>query len=232
MTEYDAVLFDMDGVTVESAVHWRELEETEILPAAVDGEPPIEEIRALSVSDAYERLDSLDTVELTVSAEEFDALYDDNAATVYKNAALMDGYEDLLAALRRQGYAIGLVSASRRGWVEMVLDRFDLHDRYDVVVSSSDIEGPSKPDPTSYLAAAEGLGVDPARCVVVEDSRHGIEAAVEAGMYCFGLRGTANETSDLSTADQVVDSPAELRAAMAERGLLDAQQERSASTGR
>jgi HAD superfamily hydrolase (TIGR01509 family) len=216
MTDYDAVLFDMDGVTVETAARWRELEEEEILPAAVVGEPPIEEVRALSVSDSYDRLDALDGVELTVSAAEYDALYDDNATAVYQHTELMDGYLDLLGTLDSRGYSIGLVSASRRGWVEMVLDRFDLHDRYDVVVSSSDIEGPSKPDPTPYLAAAESLEVDPARCLVVEDSRHGIEAAVEAGMDCFALRGMGNENSDLSTADRVLDSSAELRSALVE----------------
>ncbi|WP_336327274.1 HAD family hydrolase [Halovenus sp. HT40] len=220
-SEFAAVLFDMDGVTVETADIWRDLEETEILPAAVAGKPPLEEVRALSVTDAYDRLNDLDSVELSVSAEEFDALYDDNAAEVYREqATLLDGYVDLIEALRAEGYATGLVSASRRGWVEMVLDRFDLHELYDVVVSSSDVEGPSKPDPKSYRVAAEKLGVKPEACIVVEDSPHGIDAAVGAGMYCIALRGAGNADNDLSRANRVVMSTPELRAVLAEISVL------------
>lgn len=220
-SEFAAVLFDMDGVTVETASVWRDLEENQILPAAVVDDPPIEKVRGLSVTDAYQRLDELDGVELAVSAEEFDALYDDNAAEVYRErATLLTGYVDLLDDLRSEGHATGLVSASRREWVEMVLDRFDLHKRFDVVVSSSDVEGPSKPDPKSYRVAAEKLGIEPEECIVVEDSPHGIDAAVDAGMYCIALRGAANADNDLSRANRVVMSAAELRAVLAEMWVL------------
>lgn len=220
MSEYEAVLFDMDGVTVETATIWRDLEETEILPAAVAEQPPIEKVRALSVADAYSRLAELDDVELTVSATEFASLYEQQASAVYRDrATLMQGYIDLLTDIRGQGCATGLVSASRGNWVEMVLDRFDLHELYDVVVSSSDFEGPSKPDPKTYSVAADRLGIQPEACLVVEDSPHGIEAAVEAGMYCIALRGVGNADNDLSAADRVVDSARELRSVLSEMGV-------------
>ena len=209
---YEAVFFDMDGVTVETADVWRELERTTILPAAVEGEPPVEMIRALSVADAYDRLVAADDVEVTVTRAAFDALYDEHATAVYgERAVLMDGYRALLADLRDAGIATGLVSASRRSWVDLVLDRFDLRSLYDVVVSSSDVDGPSKPDPTTYLVAAEQLGRDPARCLVVEDSPVGIEAATRAGMECIAFHTGTHDESALSAADHVVDAPESLR---------------------
>ena len=224
MSQYEAVLFDMDGVTVESATVWRELERTEILPAAVTGDIPFDAVRALSVSDAYDELATDDDVELRVSADEFDALYDTHAREVYYDrVTLMDGYRSLLDDIRGAGHATGLVSASRRGWVEMVLDRFELTGAYDVVVSATDFDGPSKPDPTTYRLAAEQLAIEPTACLVVEDSPHGIESAVAAGMTCLALRGEGNAEEDLSKADEVVSSPEQLRAAMAKRGLFDAQ---------
>lgn len=222
MTDYGAVLFDMDGVTVESAAAWRELERTEILPAATGDADALEAIRALSVADAYDRLEEMGSVDLQVDAAAFDELYDEHARTVYLDrAALMDGYTQFLTELHDAGSRVGLVSASRRAWVELVLDRFDLWADYDTVVSSSDIDGPSKPDPTTYLVAAEEIGLEPRDCLVVEDSPHGIEAATGAGMYCIALRGEGNADSDLSTADAIVDSPAELRESLRTRLALE-----------
>ena len=218
MSEYEAVLFDMDGVTVQTASAWRTLERTEILPAATAGTAPTDAVRALSVADAYDRLAAMDGVELTVDRGTFEDLYADHAAAVYRDHAdLLPGYRDLLVTVRAGGFAVGLVSASRRGWVETVLDRFDLHDAYDVVVSSSDIPGPAKPEPDIYLAAAANLGVAPARCLAVEDSPHGIAAATDAGTTCLALRGDGNADSDLSVADATVDSPAALRVELSER---------------
>jgi len=216
MTHYDAVLFDMDGVTVTSANAWRTLERETILPAAADG-VDIEEVRALSVADSYDRLQAMESVSLNVDREGFVELYDTYAREVYhERAALMDGYERFVEDLRAAGLAIGLVSASCRDWVEMVLDHHDLYDAYDVVLSADDVDGPSKPAPTPYQQAAAELDVDPERCLVVEDSLHGIESAVAAGAYCIALRGAGNRTTDLSQADAIADDPTELREIVAD----------------
>lgn len=208
---FDAVLFDMDGVTVETAKAWRDLERTTILPAATNGTAPPDAIRALSVGDAYDRLVRMDDVEVTVDETGYAALYEAHAEEVYlERARLMDGYVEVLETIREANVSTGLVSASRGAWVDMVLERFDLHDVYETVVSSSDIDGPSKPAPTPYLVAADDLGADPAQCLAVEDSPHGIDAAVAAGMDCLALRGAANTDSDLSAADAIVTSPEEL----------------------
>lgn len=73
----------------------------------------------------------------------------------------------------------------------------------------------SGPDPEAvHERAATELGVDPASCIVVEDSKNGVEAAVRAGTYCIAYRVDHNADRDLSRADAVVDGPAALRAAL------------------
>ncbi|RXK47854.1 HAD family hydrolase [Halorientalis pallida] len=213
MATFDAVCFDMDGVTVETAAAWYEIERNHVLPSAIaTGNPPPDAIRALGVDDAYDRLRSLDGITLAVDRETFRALYEERVDEVYRErATLMPGYLDLLETLAFDGLALGLVSASQRAWVEIVLDRFDLHDAYDRVVGADDIEGPSKPDPGIYEHAAERLGVAPKQTVAVEDSPHGIAAATAAGMYCIALRGDGNAEADLSAADTVVTEPVALR---------------------
>jgi HAD superfamily hydrolase (TIGR01509 family) len=185
VSAYEAVLFDMGGVTVETAAAWRRLERTEILPSATESAAPTDAIRALSVADAYARLTAMEGVDLTVDAQGFEALYTEHAAEVYRErACLMDGYRELLGRPRAGGVALGLVSASRRTWVEMVLDRFDLGG-----VSASDIDGPAKPEPGIYRVAARRLDLPPGRCLAVEDSTHGIAAATGVGVACLALRG-------------------------------------------
>lgn len=215
---HQAVFFDMDGVTVETASVWSEIERDHVLPNSVETNgddethaEALDVIRGMNVNDAYDRLVSMDGVSLNVNRDGFDALYKEKGDYVYhERATLMEGYHDIVSSLSSDGRPVGLVSASRRDWVEKVLDRFELHGYFDTVVSADDIDGPSKPDPTTYEQAAASIGVEPERSVAVEDSPHGIAAAVGAGMRCVAFRGDGNNDTDLSEAHEVVDSPSEL----------------------
>ncbi len=208
---HEAVFFDMDGVTVDTAGVWAEVEREHVLPNAVEDNTPevraeaLEAIRGQNVNDAYDTLVSMPNVSLAVDREGFDALYVEKGDYVYSDARLMDGYRELTSSLSADGRRVGLVSASRREWVEIVLDRFDLHGSFDIVVSADDVDGPSKPDPTTYEQAAAEVGVAPGRSVAVEDTAHGVEAAVGAGMRCVAY-GT-----DIPEADATVSEPDELR---------------------
>ncbi len=71
-----------------------------------------------------------------------------------------------------------------------------------MVVTAEDVTV-GKPDPQGYLAAARGLGVPPAACVVFEDAPAGVAAAKAAGMYCVAV-ATTHPPEDLTAADQVV----------------------------
>lgn len=76
-------------------------------------------------------------------------------------------------------------------------------------VFAGDVVPRKKPDPAIYLLAAKSLGVDPARCVVVEDSRIGLLAAKGAGMCCLVTRSSYTGSEDFTGADMVVDSLAD-----------------------
>ncbi len=204
----------MDGVIVDSQKYWSGYEHDRIFPQAVSGDIEPEDITGMNVEDLYDHLDA--NYETKLSKAAFLDCYDETATRVYReDAALMDGFHDLVAALREQGIKIALVSSSQRNWIELVLDEFDLGDAFDRVVSAQDIDAASKPAPDIFHHAAALLDVSPEDCVVVEDSTHGVEAAVTAGMYCIGYQ---NEGSgqDLTKADEIVPSPADLR-----RALLD-----------
>lgn len=95
------------------------------------------------------------------------------------------GARELLAAVRAEGLRSALVTATRRRLVEVALGTIGLS-WFDVLVTGDEIVKP-KPDPEPYLTAARLLGVDPSRCVAVEDSPAGLSSALAAGCTVIGV---------------------------------------------
>ena len=204
-----AVCLDMDGVLVDSEHYWVPLENETLLPEVVpDQDVAAEEITGMNYREIYDYLD--DNYETAVSRREFLGLFDDAAHEIFdKRVDLLPGLRKLSARLREEGIDLALVTSSPPAWIELVFDRFDLHDEFDAVVSADELDGPGKPGPDVYLHAAEKLGLDPEDCLAVEDSSHGIEAAHRAGMDVVGFR--FNGEPGEGPADVYVETPEELR---------------------
>lgn len=206
-----AVLFDMDGVIVNSEDYWHIFEEETLFPETLSGEhPENDEITGMNYREIYDYLDV--NYETTVSKAEFIALYDETSTTVYgEQVVLMDGFDGLTGTLRDRGAKLAIVSSAPKSWIETVIDRFSLAP-FDLVLSAEDIDGPGKPEPHVYEYAAAELDADPEDCTVVEDSENGTKSAARAGAYVIGYRTEANAETDLSAADIVANGPQELRA--------------------
>ncbi len=101
------------------------------------------------------------------------------------------------------GVPVGVASSSSVAWVEAHLARLGLRDRFGCVVGRSE-DVPSKPDPTSYRLACAQLGADPMQSVAVEDSPHGVSAAVAAGLFTVAVPHELTRSLDFSQADIVV----------------------------
>ena len=111
-------------------------------------------------------------------------------------ARFMDGFDavpgaaDFLAGLGAMPRAIA--SSSRAEYIGWALDRFGLAHHFAGHVYSADGWDRGKPHPDIYLAAAKGLGLDPATCLAVEDSPTGARAALAAGMTVIGFCGAGH----------------------------------------
>jgi beta-phosphoglucomutase len=121
-----------------------------------------------------------------------------------------DGVEELLADLKNSGFLTAVGSSAPRANLDLVLERVNLRDRFDACVSGEQVTH-SKPAPDTFLKAAEELALPPGRCAVVEDAVQGVEAGKAAGMPVAAVT-TTRERADLTIADIVVDSLAELTA--------------------
>ncbi|MFB6075419.1 MAG: HAD family hydrolase [Haloarculaceae archaeon] len=210
----DAVAFDMDGVLVNSEDYWIELERERILPEVVPGEEvPTEEFTGIFYEELYDVLDA--KYDVAVSYDRFTALYEGAAEDIYgEEVTLTRGTRELIAELRERGVPVAMVTASPPDWYETVLERFELP--FDETLSVAEIDGPGKPDPAVYEAAADRLGVAPEDLLAIEDSHHGTTAAARAGatVVAFGVGAAQVATGN---ADLVAETPEELAEIIRER---------------
>jgi HAD superfamily hydrolase (TIGR01509 family) len=124
-----------------------------------------------------------------------------------RGVPLRPGARELLAEVAAAGLPHALVTSSERGFMDAVLARTGL--RFDVLVCADDVSM-TKPDPEPYLLAAKLLGADPARCVALEDSPNGVASAQAAG--CRVIAVPSLIPIEPAPGRTVVGSLAELRA--------------------
>jgi len=174
-----AVLFDMDGLLVDSEPLWFEVERA--VMARLGGQWGEADQRAL-IGGSLDRTVSWLLAKAAAPASREDVarwLVDEMAALILaRGLPLQPGAGPLLAALDAAGVPCALVTASSRAIMDAVLTVTGLS--FDVTVCGEDVRR-GKPDPEPYLLAAARLGVPAAGCVVLEDSPTGIAAARAAG---------------------------------------------------
>ena len=196
-----AVIFDMDGVIVDSETRWKE-QEANFFKSCVPGwrEDHHERIVGMGVEDVYHHLAKEHG--LALGKTEFLDRCDVVARKVYLECAdCAEGFLELARDLKHRGVRTALGSSSPERWVRLVVDRFALSPLLDVIVSADDVGGRTKPLPDIYLEAAARLDVPTVECLAIEDSAVGMLAAKRAGMKVAGYRNGTNDAQDLSIAD-------------------------------
>jgi HAD superfamily hydrolase (TIGR01509 family) len=124
-------------------------------------------------------------------------------------APVLPGIEELMRSAREHRLQIGVASNSESGWVEGGLRRLGLRNYVQAVVTRDMVLHP-KPAPDIYLKAVQTLYVEPCHAVALEDSEPGCQAAKRAGLKAVAIPNQFSERQDLSIADLVVKSAAEL----------------------
>jgi HAD superfamily hydrolase (TIGR01509 family) len=205
----DAVIFDMDGVIVDSEIHWKTTEGyflQSLIPTWNMNDQ--DRIIGLGVHDVYTIL--VNTYHLQLSKAQFLAIYQEMANEIYgQKVSLMEGFAELLSTLNSNHIPVALASSSPASWINIMLQRFNLRESFKVVVSADELAGEGKPSPAIYLHTANRLGVRPDRCIAIEDSYNGVLSAKRAEMFCIGFRNGFNDEQDLSNADVIIHHFAE-----------------------
>jgi len=206
-TRFDAFIFDMDGLLVDSEPLWR-IAEIEMLSAV--GVPITEEdaiqttgLRTDEVVELwYSRYPWPDPPKKAIEAQIITRLI----ALVRERGKLMPGVRETLKAVSDAGYRLAIASSSSSEIIAAVLDTLGISD-YFQVAQSAEHEPYGKPHPGVYIEAARRLGVAPWRCLTFEDSPNGVIAAKAARMHCIAVPDPAlRNDRRLQAADLILPS--------------------------
>jgi HAD superfamily hydrolase (TIGR01509 family) len=202
-----AVLFDMDGVIVDTEplhrkAYFKMFEEVRIdvsenLYDSFTGQATLPICRTLC-----QHFDLSDTPETLVSIKRkhFKQLFENDSSL-----ALIDGVHDLIRDYHSNGLTLVLASSASMANINRIFDRFDLNKYFKAKISGADLKA-SKPHPEIFIKAAHLAGEHSKHCMVIEDSTNGIAAAKAANIYCVGFKSPNSVNQDYSKADRVITS--------------------------
>lgn len=198
------MIFDFDGVVVDSERYWAEVE-NDVFARIVPGWKYGDHVAITGMSHLDIHLFLNDTYGTDFSREEFEDIQNDIATGVYDRSRPMPDVIDYLERLSKHGVPIGIASSSRAVWIQAQLQRHGI-DGYCSYLTTAEELGPGrgKPHPAIYELAAKKMNLPVDKCLVIEDSKHGITSAVGAGTYCIGLRTDMNDGQDLSAAAEIM----------------------------
>jgi HAD superfamily hydrolase (TIGR01509 family) len=201
-----AVVFDMDGVLVDSEAVWDDVRKRFT-----------EESGGRWLESAQREMMGMSSVEwsryvrdrlgVPMEPEEISMAVADRVADLYrKELPLLPGAVEAVRSLAPE-WPMAVASSSNRHVIDLVLELAGVTDAFRATVSSEEV-GAGKPAPDVYLEAARRLGVDPKRCAAIEDSTNGIRSAHAAGMTVIAVpnRDFPPDPKAVGLATRVLDS--------------------------
>ena len=207
MGDFQGIIFDMDGVLVDSEPLFLSAMNRLI---SADGAKPFsdddyeEYLLGTTVEETWRRVKEMR--HLSASITDYVERYDRVVRQLLRDGlSPQPGVTNLLKECIERRLPKAVASSSLRSWVHLKLEAIKLQDAFDVVLGGDDVAN-GKPDPDIYRLAAQCLGLPPQSCVAIEDSPVGIAAAVASGAYTIAVRTHSTRNMDISQAHTVLDS--------------------------
>lgn len=202
-----AVLFDMDGVIVDTEPLHRKayfnmfadvkIDFDEALYDSFTGQATLPICRTLcNHFDLSEHPETL----VSIKRKHFKYLFENDSSL-----ALIDGVYELIKDYHDNGLTLVLASSASMPNINRIFDRFDLNKYFKAKISGADLKA-SKPHPEIFIKAAELAEEHGDNCMVIEDSTNGIMAAKAANIYCVGFKSPNSVNQDYSLANRVISS--------------------------
>ncbi|NSW90110.1 MAG: HAD family hydrolase [Firmicutes bacterium] len=203
----EAVIFDMDGVIIDSEPIYHEVEMGMFKEFGLDLTDKHRHMYAgVRTVDMWVELK--EKYDIPLSIEELVKIEAERVRACLKAKNAIEpvcGIRELLEKLHKNNIKIALASSSSMADIEIVLNETGLKEYFSVIVSGDHVER-GKPAPDIFLHAVSKLGAEPENCIVIEDASSGVKAAKAARLKCIAYRNPNSGNQDLSEADMVVES--------------------------
>jgi len=185
-SEPEAIIFDMDGLLIDSEPLWSEAEKKVFATVGVElTEEMILKTRGLRPDEVvgywYEKYSWQEPSRKELLGSLVESVID----LINKKANLLPGAMEAISLAHSMGCKVSLASSSPMGIINAVLNKFGLDNFYSVHSAENELKG--KPDPAVYLTTCKKLGVEAKRCLALEDSFNGVKSAKSAGMFCIAI---------------------------------------------
>ena len=181
---FKAVIFDMDGVLIDSEPFWRKAEIEIFGKCGLNlTDEECKETTGLRIDEVvqfrYQQQPWKDTPVTEVAAQIIDRVIE----LIESEGQAMAGAYDILEFLEERNIRKALASSSSSRIISTVLDKLQIKDRFELFHSAED-EAQGKPAPDVYLTTAKKMHVEPSTILAIEDSINGMRSAIDAGMTC------------------------------------------------
>lgn len=199
MNNVKAALFDLDGVVFDTEPQYTVFWEAQCKEFHPERPRLAHEIKGQTLEQIYDTW-------FNGSLQEVRPLLTDrlNAFEQQMQFVYVDGFEEFMASLRKQGIKTAVVTSSNQQKMESVYrQRPEFKTMFDAILTSEDFEH-SKPHPDCYLKAAARFDAQPEECIVFEDSFNGLKSGRAAGMKVVGLATTNSADAIRLLCDQVI----------------------------
>ncbi len=208
---YKAILFDMDGVIIDSEPVRQMLEKQLFKKLGIDVTDQEHQSYVGTTSEGMwhgikNNHEIPHSVEELVEMEQSNYL---NHLEKHNDQHPMPGVIDLIKNLHENGMTLVVASSACMKNIEIVVKKFELEKYFTKLVSGEEVPK-GKPAPDVFLEAAKRINMTPKECVVIEDAMNGVIAAKAAGMKCVGISSPHRVPQDLSKADLIITSPKEI----------------------
>jgi HAD superfamily hydrolase (TIGR01509 family) len=200
-----AVIFDMDGVLIDSEPAYLEMNRKMFADFGIEMD-----------DEDYKALVGLPSVPMwTMLKKKYDLKNDISDFLIIEKKRMLEildsdiisgpikGTTELLQTLMENNVKLSVASSSAKENIDFILSKLNLSCFFDFVISGEEVSN-GKPAPDIFLKVSERFNISPVNCYVIEDSTNGIRAARSAGMHCIGFSNNETNSQDLSGSDIIL----------------------------
>ena len=215
-TRFQAIIFDCDGVLVDTEylkfLAWQEALEAQGIPFSIEEYMPVVGHSSQNILQMIRDAKNIHISEEVIEVKniKYKHLQKQGVAPIPEMVSFV---LRLVESKQQLGIRLALASSAPKEEILANLKQIGLENAFELIISGSDdldgyadIEGTNKPKPYIYIESAKRLGVSPEVCLVLEDTKAGVDAAASAGMVAIAVPNQFTLTHDFANAHRVISS--------------------------